>query len=124
MLKDILRKTVGGLDTAYYFRHFFFGLLLSAMLLYPMFTGENATINVGFLTMVLISLFFYPYSRFVYESIVGFIFGENAFLVDGILFLFVKLITMAICFVLAPYIAIIGFIYLYYYHTKHKTFEE
>ncbi len=54
MIKDILRKTIGKLDIVYYFRHFFFGLLFSAILLYPMFMGENQIINIGFLIMVLI----------------------------------------------------------------------
>jgi hypothetical protein len=68
--------------------------------------------------------FLYPYSRFVYESIVGFIFGENVFFVN-VLFLFTaKFITMLIYWSFAAFIAPLGLLYLYFYHTKNKTFDE
>ena len=66
----------------------------------------------------------YPYSRFVYESIVDFIFGNNVFFVNALFLLATKIITMLICFGFAIFIAPIGLIYLYYYHSKNKTFDE
>ncbi len=124
MLKSVLQKTIGGLDKAYYFRHFFFGLVITGILLAPMFLNEKAKTDIALIVVCTICLFLYPFSRFVYESIMDFIFGSNFFLVDGIFFLLMKLITMSLCFVFAPFISVIGFIYLYYYHTKNKTFDE
>ncbi len=123
MLKDILRKTIGGLDGAYYFRHFFFGLLLCGVFISLDFLSKNPKINLPVVAWLLVLLFLYPFSRFVYESIVNFIFGDNVFFVNGIFFIMTKLFTMLICFIFAPIISLIGFIYLYYYHTKNKTFE-
>ncbi len=73
---------------------------------------------VGVLFYIIINTLLYPYSRFVYESIVGFIMGENIFFVNAIFMIFLKFITMTICWVFALFVAPIGLAYLYYYHSK------
>jgi hypothetical protein len=60
----------------------------------------------------------YPYSRFVYESIMRFILGDNI-LVSGLgLMMIVKYLTMGICWAAAILIAPFGLAYLYFYHSK------
>lgn len=70
--------------------------------------------------LVIINTFLYPYSRFVYESIVNFIMGDNVFFFNGIVFLVAKCITMIFCYLFATTIAPIGLIYLYFYHSRRQ----
>ncbi len=79
-MHPIIHKTFGGLTFQYYFRQFFFGCIL-AMLWVSFDEGKS----IGLWALALINTFLYPYSRFVYESIVDFILGNNFFIVSGIL---------------------------------------
>lgn len=63
--------------------------------------------------LILVSIPLYPYSRFVYESIVGFIMGQNIIFTNAVLFFVLKITTMFMCFFLAVFIAPIGLLYLY-----------
>ncbi|MFK5949997.1 MAG: hypothetical protein QM500_14635, partial [Methylococcales bacterium] len=65
-----------------------------------------------------VNTFFYPYSRFVYEGVYDFILGNNAFYGNAFFMLFMKIITMSLCWSLAIVIAPIGLMYLYYRHSK------
>ena len=65
-----------------------------------------------------INTLLYPYSRFVYESVVGFIMGNNVYWVNAIFMLFVKLVTMSVCWSAAIFIAPIGLAYLYFHHSN------
>jgi hypothetical protein len=49
------------------------------------------------LLMMVVNTLLYPYSRFVYESVMGFIMGQNVFFVNAVLMLAVKVVTMVIC---------------------------
>lgn len=73
---------------------------------------------IGMLFFTIASTLLYPYSRFVYESIIGFVMGENVFFVNAILMLITKFFTMTMCWVFAIFVAPIGFAYLYYHHSK------
>lgn len=120
-MTNFIRKTFGGLSLSYYLRHFLFGLLIFALFIFAGVkhpkTGEW---NIPVLTILIISQFLYPYARFVYESIIDYIFGNNVFFVNAILVLIVKLFTMILCYSFAIFIAPIGLIYLYFYHTKQE----
>ena len=115
-MHPVIQKTFGGLTPSYYFRQLAFGSLFLALNLWMMARyGHGQTTK-----MVVSSIFFivttalYPYSRFVYESIVGFIVGNNVVFGNAFMMLFVKAITMARCWVFAVFIAPIGLGYLYY----------
>lgn len=119
-MHPIIQKTFGGLSKPYYFRHFVFGLVFVALFVF--ISLENPSdISISGMVLCLVNAFLYPYSRFVYESLVGFILGNNMLVVPVPLMLFAKLMTMAICFVLAVVIAPIGLAYLYYHHTKQAN---
>lgn len=116
-MHPVIIKTFGGLSKAYYFRQFIFGLIFPIILL--MIINNSATkIHFSFFLMLIINTLFYPYSRFVYESIVDFILGKNVFLVNAIFMLFVKIFTMVCCWSLALFMAPLGLIYLYYLHSR------
>lgn len=118
-MHNIFHKTLGGLSPSYYIRHFCFGLIFVAMLLFvPISNGQNLQFDV--IVLCLINSILYPYSRFVYESIMDFIMGNNTFFVNGLLFLIVKIFSMLLCWIFALFIAPLGLIYLYFYHTKNE----
>lgn len=73
---------------------------------------------VGMYFFFAVCTLLYPYSRFVYESVVGFVMGNNVFFVNAMAMLFSKLITMIICWVMAIFIAPVGLAYLYFHHSK------
>lgn len=119
-MKELCAKIFGGLNSAYYFRHLVFGIILGAV-----FIGGkmSSTTGLGFgeLLMMVISTLLYPYSRFVYESIVSFIMGGNVFFVNGLLMMFVKVMTMCVCWFMAIFIAPLGLAYLYWRNTRQPA---
>ena len=120
-MHPVLSKTFGGLSKAYYFRQFFFGAVLAGLGVFSMHQPGSAAPPLWAYAFLVISALLYPYSRFVYESIVGFIFGDNQFVVYGIwlfLAMLIKLLIMSLCFSFAIFIAPVGLAYLYYHHSK------
>ena len=113
----VISKTLGGLSTPYYFRNFFFGLLFVVFFIF-MASKSTSGIQIGSMLLVVTNALLYPYSRFVYESIVEFIVGRNVFYTSAFLMLSVKFISMSMCFILAIFIAPVGLAYLYYRHSK------
>jgi hypothetical protein len=119
-MHPVIAKTFGGLSKPYYFRQFFFGLLFLALITF-MSSRSPQGLRFDVVLLLAINTLLYPCSRFVYESIVGFITGDNLFLVNAFLMMFVKLMTMAICWAGAIFIAPVGLAYLYYHHSKNGS---
>lgn len=116
-MREIFNKTFGGLERAYYLRQLIFG---SLFLILACFVGIQGSDRMAY-TMTpfaIVSTLLYPYSRFVYESIVGYIIGNNVFFVNAGVMLFAKYITMAMCWAMAIFIAPVGLLYLYWHHSK------
>jgi hypothetical protein len=111
-MHPLLANTFGGLTRQYYFRNFIFALVFSAMSI----TGLVQQGNTPAIVIAVINALLYPYSRFVYESIIGFIMGENIFILPLFIMLPMKLFTMLMCWGLAILISPIGLIYLYFHH--------
>ena len=118
-MHPVIKKTFAGLSPQYYFRQFFFGLVFLVLYCFMASQGKH-TIPIGMIILIVVDTLLYPYSRFVYESIINFIIGDNVFTVNAILMLFVKWITMAFCWGFAIFVAPIGLIYLYILHSKAK----
>jgi len=123
-MNSIFRKTLGGLSAAYYVRHFIFSLIFPAIVILGFYFGEQedeGILAILYMTgYLLLNSLLYPYSRFVYESIVEFILGENFLLINGGIFFVFKCISMIACYMGALFIAPLGLIYLYYYHSKNE----
>lgn len=115
-MKAVLHKTLGGLSKEYYLRQLLFGSVFTAIMVFMMF--RTGRFDAGVIIFTLLSTLLYPYSRFVYESIVDFIFGNNTFFINSIFFLLIKMFTMLICWNFAIFIAPIGLIYLYWHHSR------
>lgn len=116
-MRQIFAMTFGGLTPSYYGRQLFFGSLFAAFFIYM---KSRAPHGIDFATVALsvVSTLLYPYSRFVYESVIGFIMGHNVFYVNALLMLLVKFMTILICWLLAIVIAPVGLLYLYWYHSR------
>lgn len=127
-MSPILQKTFGGLSKQYYFRQFFFGAALSAVLAYIFIQGSEQNPErqfteiqtFYFFAYLVICTLLYPYSRFVYESVVEYVMGNNQFFVNATTLLITKTITISMCWGAAVLIAPIGLAYLYYYHSKEE----
>lgn len=124
MLKPLLMKTFGGLNLAYYLRNFVFGAVICGFFIFMEYHTTQSikehSFNYGATLYFIVCTFLYPYSRFVYESIINFIVGDNLFLLNALVLLIAKLFTMILCWGFAVFIAPIGLTYLYYYHTKNE----
>lgn len=116
-MKQIFQKTFGGLTAQYYVRQLIFGLLVAGFVVL-MATQNGRTMPWNMMVFIAISTILYPYSRFVYESIVGFVIGDNVFFVNVIFMLVSKFMTMCLCWTFAIFIAPIGLTYLYYHHSR------
>lgn len=116
-MHPVIAKTFGGLSASYYIRQFIFGLAFPVFICLMTSKGPHP-LNLPMLLMLVVNTLLYPYSRFVYESVMDFIMGRNVFLVNAILMLAVKLMTMLLCWSLAIFVAPIGLAYLYYHHSK------
>lgn len=121
-MHPVIQKTLGGLSRPYYFRQFVFGLLPAAFFFF-MSSQNGHSVPSGMLVFIVLSTLLYPYSRFVYESIMGFIMGNNMFLVNAVFMLVAKFITMVMCWAFSIFIAPVGLAYLYYHHTKAEKLQ-
>lgn len=121
-MHPIFAKTFGGLSTAYYVRNFLFGLLFPVFLVLMLKAGSKPhEIPLGVVFVLALNTLLYPYARFVYESVASFILGNNVFAVSGLLFLGVKVFTMAMCWGAAVFIAPLGLAYLYFHHSRQAA---
>jgi hypothetical protein len=120
-MKQVIAKTFGGLTKQYYIRQFIFGLIFPAIFIFSFSqSSQQVTIPLSSIGLFIVSSLLYPYSRFVYESVVNFIMGGNVFWVNAIMLIIVKFITMALCWSFAIFIAPIGLVYLYFHHSKQE----
>jgi len=118
-MTDFINKAFKGLNTSYYIRQIVFGVFTGLVFLFLMSAGFK-NITFGFIIFAVINTLLYPYSRFAYESIANFIFGNNVFFVNAFWLLMVKFITMSMCWIGAIIIAPIGLAYLYFYNNKNS----
>jgi len=125
------------INSYYYFRQFVFGIAMSFLAILA--TGG---LNSQIIIPAIICTFLYPYSRFAYEIIIDFLIGfirgdnvitgnniiendkviivnkivlsdDNTEMMADIIWLLFKVIGMALCFCLSPFLAPIGLLLLY-----------
>jgi hypothetical protein len=117
-MHPVIQKTFGGLSTAYYLRQLFFGVLFALVIFFFFSRMPTTNSRTPLYLFLVVNVLLYPYSRFVYEGIVGFIMGDNVFVVSGFIWLLVKYFTMAMCFAFAIFVAPVGLVYLYWHHSR------
>lgn len=116
-MHPLFHKTFGGLSPYFYFRHLLFGCLMPALFL---FFSSKSPDPVPFSSMVYMAVntLLYPYSRFVYSTIMDFIRGDTVYMVNGLLLLIWNIVVLMACWTLALVIAPIGLLGIYIYHTR------
>ncbi|QXI31194.1 hypothetical protein [Pseudomonas vanderleydeniana] len=120
-MRLFLSKTFGGLTRQYYIRQFLFSLLFLAIVIWGVTNSKTGlTLNSSlFILFSIVSCFLYPYARFVYESVVGYVMGNNVFFVNAIFMMVVKIFTMYLCWAFSIFIAPVGLLYLYFHHSRN-----
>lgn len=121
-MHPVIVKTFGGLSKAYYFRQLFFGGLIPTFILL-IASNSAGGIPLNAVIVLTVNTLLYPYARFVYEGVANFIMGSNVFFVNAALLMFLKFLTMLLCWGFAIFIAPAGLAYLYYHHSKRKSPE-
>lgn len=121
-MRQIFAKTFGGLTPSYYMRQLIFGSLFAILILSVAANSPSGLMSKpGLIVMAIICTLLYPYSRFVYESVVGYVMGDNVFFVNALLMLMVKVFTMAMCWSFAIFVAPVGLAYLYWHHSRQAS---
>ena len=115
-LIKFIKAVFCNMNPYYYFRHFVFGVAMSAFMLAV--AGESRS---QIIVTTIICTLLYPYSRFVYETVIDFIMGDNVIISNVFLMLGWKFITIGICYGASPFIAPIGLVLLYF--LKRKNIE-
>ncbi|TDU18081.1 hypothetical protein C8E00_1149 [Chromohalobacter marismortui] len=119
-MPPILTDTFGGLSRHYYLRQLAFGGGLSALVYFAATQGGGDSVPLAVIPLLALNALLYPYSRFVYEQIIGFVMGDNVFYIPLIIMLPVKLFTIVMCWGWAIFIAPVGLLYLYFHHRKAR----
>lgn len=119
-MRSLFAKTFGGLSGPVYLRHFLFGAVIAALLITVSLSGNHSA-NYGFIAFALINTALYPYARFVYESVVGYIVGDNQFYFNAVTFVIAKYFTIVMCWAFAIFIAPVGLLYLFIRNSKRPT---
>lgn len=119
-MNQFIQKTFAGMDKQVYLRHLLFGSLFLILPFYAMLNSDNP-VRADQIAFFVVNTLLYPYSRFVYESLIDYILGKNVFFVNALLMLIVKLFTMLMCWGLALFIAPVGLAYLYYINSRENA---
>lgn len=114
-MHPVIAKTFGDLSAPYYCRQFIVGLTFPLLIFLVTGAGQHP-VQIGLVLMMMVNTFLYPYARFVNDSVIDFIAGQNEFIVNAALMLIAKPITMLVCWSCALIIAPIGLGYFYLQH--------
>lgn len=89
------------------------------MMYYSMSRSGNFTSSgIGAIVSWCLVTFIYPYARFVYEFIAGFIFGDTVIITNIKVMLVWKIVIAALLFCLSMFIAPVGLVILFFYNKK------
>ena len=119
-MASLFWKTFGGLAAAHYLRHFFFGLMFPVLTYFSLRDSVYPPPLLGTCAFVAANTLLYPYARFVYEAIVDFVLGSNVFYGNAGVALFVKFLTMYLCWFCALLIAPVSLLYIYILHARSE----
>lgn len=127
-MKNIFLKTFGGLTTSYLIRQYFFGILIGVCFIGFLSMGESAEtgkiVKTPLIIFTVINVILYPYARYVFDSAVGFIMGDNVFLLPLPMMFAIKFANIVLCFAFAIFMAPAGLLYLYFYHSKQEKISQ
>jgi hypothetical protein len=115
-MKNFITTIFGSLNPSYLVRQYVYGGILVTLFFFA--SGRNIPSSMW--AFILISLVLYPFSMFVYDSIVGMLMGDNVFFVNVFLSMIFSFIKIIIMFSLSILIAPLGILYLYLTNLKRQ----
>ena len=121
LMRSLFAKTFGGLNASCYVRHFVFGSLVAIVLAVLVANSTHGFAGKpGLILFLVVNTLLYPYARFVYEGVVGYVIGDNFIYGPAMTMLWAKCFTVAMCWTFAVFIAPIGLIYLFWHHSRNQ----
>ncbi len=109
---EILKRSFGGISLSYYLEQLAFGLAASGFLFYLSLNGQQS-FNLLTVPFWGVNALLYPYSRLIHAKVVEYFLWNEVAFVNDFFSVFLKLITIIFCWMLAPLLAPIGLLYLY-----------
>ena len=114
----ILQKTFGGLGWSAYLTGLFLAMIPAGIFVALLNSSDSSQLDNPFMYVyIAISVLLYPYAAFVYASIVDFIMGDDAFVINVFVYFAWQIMIMMLLFIFAIFIAPIGLLYLWYDNT-------
>ena len=105
-----------GLTKEYYFRQLFFGGVLFALSTWLILKGDHS--NYLMIVFFAINTVLYPYARFAYERVTGFLLGDNVLFANIIVFTVLKFVSMLLCWYFAIFITPVGLLLIHLHQKK------
>lgn len=122
-MKDILRKSFGGIDRSYYIRNVFRAYFFMSLIMGLSVAMAPALARPTTLVMVLVFPLLYPYGRFVVDSVLETLFGTSSSTIVVlhpiwmVIMFGLKAMWFNMVLFLTPLIAPVGLTWLYFHHT-------
>ncbi len=116
-MHPVLERTFGCLSREYYVRQFLFGLIIPAVIA-RVFIEHPTHLPFWMICLLVVNSLLYPYARFAFECVAGFLFGRMVVAVPLLVLLVVKAGIMALCWGYAIFIAPVTLACLYFLHGR------
>ncbi|MGN8138237.1 hypothetical protein ACTJLC_26400 [Paraburkholderia sp. 22099] len=114
-MHPVLVRSFGGLPPRHYVRQLLFSLFFPGFLLLASTHGKGLlALPVHLQVILALDTLLYPYSRYVYESVTGYIVGDTVLIFPAIFYGAIKLFTMLFCWGFAIFIVPIVLVWLYF----------
>lgn len=109
---SMLERTFHGLSREYYVRQFLFGLIIPSVIV-RVFIEYPTHLPFWMICLLVVNSLLYPYARFAFDCIAGFLFGRMVVAVPLLVLLVAKAGIMALCWGCAIFIAPVTLACLY-----------
>ncbi|OQK43462.1 hypothetical protein CRN46_22085 [Vibrio vulnificus] len=112
-MKQAVLSAFRGLDKSYLVKQYFIGILVCVI--YAFIVRKYGQ-GLGLYSLVAFSVntLLYPYSRFLFESLVKFIFGNTRFDKGSGMLVMLKLLSIVFCWSSALFVAPFGLLYIHF----------
>lgn len=113
VMHPVLVRSFGGLSLRYYVRQLLLGLF------FPVFFALKhgamlLALPVHLQVVLVFNTLLYSYSRFVYESVTGYVIGDTVITFPFLVFAILTVFTMIFCWCFAILVAPVGLAWLYF----------
>lgn len=117
-IKDTVYKIFAGINTSYLIKTYFFAIILTFIAIAGSVDGDAPAFM--YIYIIICGLLF-PFATVLWDDFMTTIMGGNIILLPLPVMLVWKLMKLLILFIFTPFIAPIGFIYVYIANGYHKS---